>query len=251
MVPSKAPKDVLGLGIHLVRELGLADSNDTLGRWICTYFLSGLDIPHVKGPLGIFQRTKSEKDDTRKLVHTINRALGDDVVPDSSVDAIFEKMWPDFEVHLQGMPKAEEMPKLRSTDEILSELLEFARASANRGKQSEWLDQLATENKDLLPALFGLLKSVNFDQLLSAPAPPAPPPPPREPLAVFCIRLAGDPELKRIQGTVTAMTAMGQIVVLIGNEVVAKFESVESWWRETPGSTSPKTITGTLGVSGK
>lgn len=34
MVPSKAPKDVLGLGIHLVRELGLADSNDTLGRWI-------------------------------------------------------------------------------------------------------------------------------------------------------------------------------------------------------------------------
>lgn len=33
-------------------------------------------LPHVKEPLGIFQRTKSEKDDTRKLVHTINRALG-------------------------------------------------------------------------------------------------------------------------------------------------------------------------------
>ena len=31
---SKAPKDVLELGEHLVRELGLEDSTDTLGRWL-------------------------------------------------------------------------------------------------------------------------------------------------------------------------------------------------------------------------
>lgn len=33
-VPSKAPKDLLGLGAHLVRELGLRDSTDTMGRWL-------------------------------------------------------------------------------------------------------------------------------------------------------------------------------------------------------------------------
>jgi hypothetical protein len=31
---SKVPKDVLELGEHLVRELGLEDSTDTLGRWL-------------------------------------------------------------------------------------------------------------------------------------------------------------------------------------------------------------------------
>jgi len=221
----------------------LANEVDDKSR-ICTYFLGGLEIPHVKGPLGIFQRTKPEKDDTRKLVHTINRAIGDDVVPDSSVDAIFEKMWPDLEAHLHQMPKAEEIPKLPSTDEMLSELLELARASANRGKQSEWLDQLTAENRDFLPKFFGLLKGINFDQVLSPTAPP--PPAPREPLAVFCVKLTGDPEVKRIQGTVAALTALGQIVVLIGNEAVAKFESVENWWRETPESPAPKVITGTV-----
>lgn len=34
MEPSKPPKDVLELGRHLVRELGLGDSVDTLGRWM-------------------------------------------------------------------------------------------------------------------------------------------------------------------------------------------------------------------------
>ena len=32
--PSKAPKDLLGLGTHLVHELGLRDSTDTMGRWL-------------------------------------------------------------------------------------------------------------------------------------------------------------------------------------------------------------------------
>jgi hypothetical protein len=37
MVPSKPPTDVLGLGKHLVRELGLEDGIDTLARWMSHY----------------------------------------------------------------------------------------------------------------------------------------------------------------------------------------------------------------------
>ena len=33
----KPPKDVLGLGQHLVRELGFEDGVDTLGRWMAHY----------------------------------------------------------------------------------------------------------------------------------------------------------------------------------------------------------------------
>jgi hypothetical protein len=34
---SKAPKDILALGGHLVHELGLSESTDTLGRWMAHY----------------------------------------------------------------------------------------------------------------------------------------------------------------------------------------------------------------------
>jgi len=37
-----------------------------------TEFLGGLQFQDIKPPLGMFQATKAEKDDTRKLVHTIN-----------------------------------------------------------------------------------------------------------------------------------------------------------------------------------
>jgi hypothetical protein len=55
----------------------------------------------------------------------------------------------------------------------------------------------------------------------------------REPTAIFCVKLIGDSDVKRVEGTVAAFTAAGQLVVLIGNEAVGKFESVESWWRES------------------
>jgi hypothetical protein len=54
-----------------------------------------------------------------------------------------------------------------------------------------------------------------------------------KPTAIFCVKFFGDSDVRRVEGTVAALTAAGQLVVLIGNEVVGKFESVESWWRES------------------
>jgi hypothetical protein len=227
----------------------LANEVDDKSR-ICTYFLGGLQLPHVKGPLGIFQRTKPDKDDTLKLVRSINKAIGG-VVSDAHMDEIFEKWWPDLEDHLQHMPEAEGTPKaLPSNDQMLSELLEFARAAANSRKQSEWLEELTADFKDFFPQFFQSLKGVNINQLLTAPAPP-PPPPPREPRSTFCIKLVGIPEIKRIEGTVAAVTAKGEVAVVVGNEVVARFESVEGWWKETPETpeATPKTITGDSALS--
>jgi hypothetical protein len=43
MGPSKPPKDVLGLGRHLVRELGFEDGVDTLGRWMAHHLTELID----------------------------------------------------------------------------------------------------------------------------------------------------------------------------------------------------------------
>jgi hypothetical protein len=82
----------------------LAKEIDEKNR-ICPFLLGGLQLQHLKGPLGMFQCTKSEKEDSRKLIHTINKAVGDDPVPDSHLDIIFDKLWPDFEAHLEKLPK--------------------------------------------------------------------------------------------------------------------------------------------------
>ena len=217
----------------------LANELDDKSR-ICTYLLAGLGIQHIKGPLGMFQGTKWDKEETRKLIHTINRAIGEEIVPDANVDAIFEKMWPELESHFEHMSKAEEIAKpLPSRDEMIAEILEFSRAAANSRKQAEWLDQLAADNKDFFPMFFQMLKGINVTQLLAAPPPPAPPPPPREPKATFCIKLFGDPDIKRVEGTVAAVTAKGEVAVVVGNEVVARFESVEGWWKEMPDISIP------------
>jgi hypothetical protein len=43
MGPSKPPKDVLGLGRHLVRELGFEDGVDTRGRWMAHHLAELID----------------------------------------------------------------------------------------------------------------------------------------------------------------------------------------------------------------
>ena len=63
---------------------------------VCTYLLAGLESANLKAPLSLFQWTKANKDDTRKLIHTINKHLDATPVPDGRLDSTFEKGWPDL-----------------------------------------------------------------------------------------------------------------------------------------------------------
>jgi len=60
MEPLKPPKDVLGLGRHLVRELGFEDGVDTLGRWMAHY-LAELIGEAESGSTAV-KRTKAHKE---------------------------------------------------------------------------------------------------------------------------------------------------------------------------------------------
>ena len=64
--------------------------------FVCPYLLDiGPDV--LRGPLAQFQSTKFNRDDTKKLLETINNTLGSNSLSQKILDAQFEKWWPDLE----------------------------------------------------------------------------------------------------------------------------------------------------------
>ena len=99
---------------------------------VCTYLLGGLEPKDVKPPLGIFQATKPDKADTRKLVHTINEAL-DAPLLNSVLDIAFDGQWPRLEEKLSALPNSAGIrPLARPLEDMVAEILEHARAEAMR-----------------------------------------------------------------------------------------------------------------------
>jgi hypothetical protein len=56
---------------------------------VCTV-LFGIETTDLKGPLTIFQHTKFQKDDFRKLVKAINAAGGDAKLEDTVFEGVFD-----------------------------------------------------------------------------------------------------------------------------------------------------------------
>jgi hypothetical protein len=95
---------------------------------VCTYLLAGLEPGNLKPPLGLFQWTRADKSDTRKLIHTINKHLDATPVLEGRLDTLFDKMWPDLEQKLADLPQPSQAPPpLRSTQEMVAEILELSR----------------------------------------------------------------------------------------------------------------------------
>jgi len=99
---------------------------------VCTYLLGGLENKDIEPPLGHFQHTKPEKEDTRQLLHTINKAVGgDDPLPEKTLDAVFDQFWPELEKKLNAFPAAPKAVAKRSLEDMVAEILEFTRAETN------------------------------------------------------------------------------------------------------------------------
>jgi hypothetical protein len=98
---------------------------------LCTYLLAGLQPQDVEPPLGMFQATKGTREDTLKLLKTINVAISAEPLTDERVNILFERLWPDLEKSLLKLPPAKELPRpQRTTDEMVAEILELVRAQA-------------------------------------------------------------------------------------------------------------------------
>ncbi len=96
--------------------------------FVCPY-LFDVEPAQLKGPLVQFQAAKAERDDTRKLVYTINRALDATALPADKLDKAFEKWWPELEQALRKLPEHPETPQpKRSVEEMIGEMLEIVRS---------------------------------------------------------------------------------------------------------------------------
>lgn len=76
-------------------EAGALSKNISESKVSCVLF-DGLKQHDVKSPLSLFQNTEFEKDDFKKLVESINNALGQRKINETFLVRSFEKWYPDL-----------------------------------------------------------------------------------------------------------------------------------------------------------
>jgi hypothetical protein len=100
--------------------------------FVCTYLLN-IEPTEIKDPLAQFQWTKATREDTRKLLHTINRAQKEGTLPQERIDKAFEKWWPELDQRLQSIPNIEQpQESKRSIEDMVSEILVTVRSLAQQ-----------------------------------------------------------------------------------------------------------------------
>jgi hypothetical protein len=107
---------------------------------IWTYLLGGLRQSDVPNPLGIFQHTVATKDDTVKLLRSINHAMAERAISDELLKDQFELRWKELDERLLALPvPSKPVDSTRSNEEMFSEIVEAIRAGAASGKTVEQL----------------------------------------------------------------------------------------------------------------
>ena len=98
---------------------------------VCTYLLGGLRKRDVTPPLALFQATEAEPEETRKLVHTVNKALDATPVPENDLNDLFDEMWPRLAKELAALPdKRGTAVEKRPVEDMVGEVLEITRDNA-------------------------------------------------------------------------------------------------------------------------
>lgn len=92
---------------------------------VCPYILD-IEPEDIKSPLKRFQATKADKEGTRRLINTINRAQGAASLPEPRISDLFEAFWPRLE---QSLRLARKQPKQTRTErEMVAEIVDWVHA---------------------------------------------------------------------------------------------------------------------------
>ena len=96
--------------------------------YVCTYLFE-LRSTDIEGPLSQFNHTKAEKEDTRRLIHTINNSLEGEALAESLINDAFEIYWPRLQDEVDRMPSADEAREpVRTMTNMVEEMLELIRS---------------------------------------------------------------------------------------------------------------------------
>ena len=100
--------------------------------------LFGITNTDLAGPLKQFQTTEFEKSEFQKLVSVINGRLGENKLAQKTLDAVFEKWWPDLEKKISEILSHVAGPKepIRKDRELLEEILLLTRSASQRGSRN-------------------------------------------------------------------------------------------------------------------
>lgn len=128
----------------LLFEAG-ALSKTLTNTYVCPYLLT-VDVAAIEGPLAQFQAARANRDDTLRLVRTINGALGDNALKEGQLETAFTKWWPELEPRLtqaaavagQGQPAA----PVRTDRSILEEILDVVRTVGRDASEREQRERL-------------------------------------------------------------------------------------------------------------
>jgi hypothetical protein len=97
--------------------------------YVCPYLFE-LEPADLKGPLVQFNAARATKEDTLKLVHTVNDAQ-EAPLPKAVLEESYEVWWPKLEERFSNLPRPQlEVRYERPEREILEELLDLAREQA-------------------------------------------------------------------------------------------------------------------------
>lgn len=153
------PENLTAPSIHF--EAGALSKTVAEKCYVCPYLFNLKDSDLVF-PLAHFQTTKAQRDDTRQLFHTLNRALQTTLTKEQ-LDAIFTKWWPDLEHALNAIPPNEMQQPHRNDREILEEILALMRDLA-RGLSGSGQRRGSTPSVSLTDQRLEAIKSGMFQR---------------------------------------------------------------------------------------
>lgn len=129
----------------LLFEAGaITNATQAVGGLACTYLLD-VENSDVPLPLGMFQSTAATREDTLRLVVSLNARLPAPL-PDERVAKLVEKLWPELESMLgDAQSRAVASPPVRAERELLNEVLEIVRSIARQARTGASAERGATD----------------------------------------------------------------------------------------------------------
>lgn len=89
----------------------------------------GVSATDIEGPLKQFQCTAFDKDDIKRLITTINNKLNEQKLAEKTLEAVFEKWWPELLDKVTSILNKKDAPAepIRSDRDLLEEVLVLTR----------------------------------------------------------------------------------------------------------------------------
>lgn len=113
---------------------------------VCTYLFQ-VRYKELKPPLSEFQYTTTDKDDTRRLIETINKVLMDKdkekgidnrALPDDKLSKQFDMWWKEFDEKISSIPPSQSEVPHRAEEDILNEILGTVRNIERNSGTKVW-----------------------------------------------------------------------------------------------------------------